>query len=243
MQSNFTLRLSRISLAAALCFLAVTGQAQPGFAAKPNLAANLNAEQNVVVRSLKETLLELQQRYGIQFSYDSNVAGDLKLLVPAPLTATRNVETLLTQILKTGGLRFKKVNKVYIILKATEGTPVSTTALQRVGTSSRQAPVEITLTGKVSDEKGQGLPGVTVVLKGTNTGTTTNLDGNYSLTVPDGTGTLVVSFVGYVSQEVAINNQTSLNISLVPDVKALQEVVVIGYGTQEKKDIGSGRFR
>ncbi|PIQ21467.1 MAG: SusC/RagA family TonB-linked outer membrane protein, partial [Cytophagales bacterium CG18_big_fil_WC_8_21_14_2_50_42_9] len=96
---------------------------------------------------------------------------------------------------------------------------------------------DITVTGRVTDETGEGLPGVTVLLKGTQVGTATDFNGNYSLNVPDGGGTLVVSFIGYQTKEVAINNQTSLNVTLAPDAKALAEVVVVGYGTQEKKDI------
>ncbi|WP_206684016.1 SusC/RagA family TonB-linked outer membrane protein [Pontibacter beigongshangensis] len=95
----------------------------------------------------------------------------------------------------------------------------------------------VTVTGRVLDEAGNGLPGVTVMLKGTTQGTSTDLDGNYSLSVPGGSGTLVVSFVGYTSQEIAINNRASVNISLAPDAKALDEVVVVGYGTQSQRNI------
>jgi TonB-dependent starch-binding outer membrane protein SusC len=93
------------------------------------------------------------------------------------------------------------------------------------------------LSGKVTTEGGEALPGVTVLLKGTQNGTATDASGNYSLTVPDGTGTLVVSFVGYTTREEPINNRTTINIALLPDVKALEEVVVVGYGTQRKSDV------
>ncbi|MCJ8164412.1 TonB-dependent receptor [Pontibacter sp. E15-1] len=91
-----------------------------------------------------------------------------------------------------------------------------------------------TITGKVTDENGAELPGVTVVLKGTTKGTTTDIAGNFSLPVPEGNGTLVFSFIGYLAQEVPINNRATLNISLKPDTKTLDEVVVVGYGTQKK---------
>jgi TonB-dependent starch-binding outer membrane protein SusC len=96
---------------------------------------------------------------------------------------------------------------------------------------------QITITGKISDGTG-GLPGVTVLLKGTTNGTTTDLNGNYSLSTP-GTGTLIVSYVGYQTQEVAINNRTTVNVKLLTDAKALEEVVVIGYGTLDKKEVTS----
>ncbi|MGV3502694.1 MAG: SusC/RagA family TonB-linked outer membrane protein [Adhaeribacter sp.] len=235
MQSSFSHRLGRFGLATALCFLYGAGQAQP--AIQPaQLAAHAKAEQNAVLRSLKETLMELQQAYGIQFSFDADVAEDLKLMVPASLSATKKVDVLLKQILAPSGLGFKKVNQVYVIMKTGKTTPVSLTASRRQPAGMSQA-AEVTVQGKVTDENGEGLPGVTVVLKGTNTGTATDFNGNFSLTVPDGNGTLVVSFVGYVTREVAINNQKNVNVTLVPDAKTLQEVVVIGYGTQEKKDI------
>lgn len=96
---------------------------------------------------------------------------------------------------------------------------------------------EQTITGRVVDENGEGLPGVAVVLKGTTRGTSSDADGSYRLNVPDGTGTLVFSFIGYAPQEVPINNRTSINISMALDTKALQEVVVTGYTTQAKRDI------
>ena len=95
----------------------------------------------------------------------------------------------------------------------------------------------IPIKGRVTDDKGEGLPGVTVLVKGTTNGTTTDAGGAYALNVPNGTGTLVVSFIGYLTKEVAINNQTEVNISLAPDAKALEEVVVVGYGTQRKSDM------
>ncbi len=99
--------------------------------------------------------------------------------------------------------------------------------------------VAITVTGKVTDENGAGLPGVTVVLKGTTQGTVTDLDGNFSLNVPDGqeNGTLVFSYVGYTAQEVPVNNRSSINIQMAPDSRTLGEVVVIGYQTIRKEDL------
>jgi TonB-linked SusC/RagA family outer membrane protein len=93
------------------------------------------------------------------------------------------------------------------------------------------------VTGKVTDEKGTGLPGVTVLLKGTTNGTATDATGNYSLNVPDGNGTLTVSYIGFKTQDVPIENRSSVNITLTTDTKALEEVVVVGYGTQKKSDL------
>jgi len=93
------------------------------------------------------------------------------------------------------------------------------------------------ISGKVTGENGEGLPGVTVLIKGTTNGTATDASGNFSLSAPASGGTLVVSFVGYLTQELPIGNRTTINVALAPDAKALEEVVVVGYGTQRRESI------
>ncbi|AQG81269.1 SusC/RagA family TonB-linked outer membrane protein [Spirosoma montaniterrae] len=94
-----------------------------------------------------------------------------------------------------------------------------------------------TVTGTVTDPTGSGLPGVSVQIKGTQRGTNTDADGKYSLAnVPDN-ATLVLSFIGYTTQEVAVGNRSTLDVKLADDTKALEEVVVVGYGTSKKKDL------
>ncbi|MCX2740060.1 SusC/RagA family TonB-linked outer membrane protein [Pontibacter anaerobius] len=91
--------------------------------------------------------------------------------------------------------------------------------------------------GKVTDNTGAGIPGATVLVKGTTIGTATDANGNFTLNVPDPNGTLVISFLGYQRQEVPINNQSVINVTMATDAKALGEVVVTGYGTQKKADV------
>ncbi|MCC9135610.1 SusC/RagA family TonB-linked outer membrane protein [Pontibacter silvestris] len=95
----------------------------------------------------------------------------------------------------------------------------------------------VTVQGKVTDESGLGLPGVTVLLKGTSTAAPTDANGAYSLNVPDGKGTLVFSYIGFETQEAVINNRTTIDVQMGTDAKALEEVVVVGYGTQKRSDI------
>jgi TonB-linked SusC/RagA family outer membrane protein len=91
------------------------------------------------------------------------------------------------------------------------------------------------ISGKVTDEKGEILPGVSVTLKGTTTGVLTDVNGKFTLNVPNASsGTLVFTYIGYASHEVALNGQTTINVQLQPDSKSLNEVVVVGYGTQKK---------
>lgn len=100
-----------------------------------------------------------------------------------------------------------------------------------------KALAPIPVKGKVTDEKGEPLPGVTVTVKGTAIGSTTDARGTYAIEVPDGNATLVFSFIGYNTREVAVNNRSTINETLVPDVKALEEVVVVGYGQQKKVNL------
>ncbi len=94
------------------------------------------------------------------------------------------------------------------------------------------------LTGKVSDEQSKALPGVSIVLKGTQQGTVTDVDGQYKLTVPEsGAVTITFSFVGYQAQDIPLEGRTNLDLTMKPDDQSLAEVVVVGYGTQKKKDL------
>lgn len=95
----------------------------------------------------------------------------------------------------------------------------------------------ITVTGTVKDEGGMTLPGATVQVKGTSQGVLTDFDGKYSIDVPNPDATLVISFVGYTPKEMPVQNQTVINVIMVSDVRGLEEVVVVGYGTQKKLNL------
>lgn len=102
------------------------------------------------------------------------------------------------------------------------------------------AYAQITVTGTVTDENGEGLPGATVLLKEAQTqGTVTDIDGNYRLTVSEehANGTIIFSYIGYLTEEVAIGGQSVINMQLLPDLQTLSEIVVIGYGTMRKSDL------
>lgn len=95
----------------------------------------------------------------------------------------------------------------------------------------------IQITGIVTDAAGNALPGVNVVIKGTQRGTSTDKEGNYSITVDDQRSVLVFSYMGYLSQEIEVGEQRKINIQMKEDVLGLDEVVVVGYGTQKKVNL------
>jgi TonB-linked SusC/RagA family outer membrane protein len=95
----------------------------------------------------------------------------------------------------------------------------------------------VIVSGTIVDEKGEALPGANVLVKGTTLGTTTDASGAYTLNVTGDNPVLIFSFIGYSSKEVTVNSQTRVDVSLEPDIVALNEVVVTGYGTQSKRDI------
>ncbi|QEH41225.1 TonB-dependent receptor [Chitinophaga sp. XS-30] len=93
------------------------------------------------------------------------------------------------------------------------------------------------VTGRVTGANGEGLPGVSVAVKGTRTGTQTDVNGNYTINVPDEAAVLVFSYIGFLSQEIKPGRQSTLNVQLAPDTKSLDAVVVVGYGTQKKVNL------
>jgi len=109
--------------------------------------------------------------------------------------------------------------------------------LMLTGLLSLKVQAQSTVMGKVTDENGTGMPGVNVLVKNTTAGTTTDANGNYSIGLNSSDGTLVFSFIGYATQEVALNGRSTLDVKMEASVQSLNEVVVVGYGTQLKRDV------
>ncbi|MGN6511531.1 MAG: TonB-dependent receptor [Chitinophaga sp.] len=169
---------------------------------------------------IREVLRAIEKKSGYRFLYkDDLLAGRGKVTVSA---ANEPVKNILQKVLSPSGLTFRAMqNKLVVIAPAGEVFK------------------EITVTGTVTDAKdGTPLIGVTVQLKGSKVGAVTDADGRFSLAAPDNS-TLVISYVGYVQQEVPLNGRTTLNIQLVSAATGLNQVVVIGYGSREKKDVTS----
>ena len=139
------------------------------------------------------------------------------------------IQSVLSTILNEQGLDFElKENHIIIIKK---GKPVETTKAAITQQTTK-------ISGVVKDESGEPIIGANVVVKGTTIGSISDMDGNFSLDAPAG-ATLQISYIGYLSQEVKVEGRNTINIILKEDTEVLEEVVVIGYGTQKKGEITS----
>lgn len=152
---------------------------------------------------------------------------DIKKIERLNISAKYNqtVAEVLTEIARSSKLKFKQVNNQIAVYKTS-----------RFPKKLRSDPIEIlrTVKGKVTDETGVSLPGVNVYVKGSNTGSITDVDGNFTIEVPDETTTLVFSYIGYFSEEIEVTpSQSTVDVTLLPNITELQEVVVTAFGLEK----------
>ncbi len=205
--------------------------------------------------SLRTVLDQLEQKYNVRFNYASQLVEGKQTPVVVPEKST-SLDEALDTLLGPLGLRYEKIyDQIYGIYRMSPKSDRTKSQALQPGMESlyrahvsltnrlkglpvnRPATIDKTITGTVTDENNEPLPGVNVLVKNTTKGTVTNVEGNYRLTAPDDAQTLVFSSVGYLSQEIVLTNQTTVNVSMEPDVQALDEVVVIAYGQTSKKDL------
>jgi TonB-linked SusC/RagA family outer membrane protein len=192
--------------------------------------------------TLGEALDQISQQASVKFVFVGQ-AGQGK----TSLTVHRQkLGTVLQKLLSPYGLSYKVIDDSIIITGGTPeqpGTGSLNSDLRKTQTSagsalSTEVPVAVTrIKGSVKDEKGEGLPGVSILIRDTRQGATTDATGLFSLEVPDENATLIFSFVGYISQEVAVGKQTTFDIVLKSDTKLLNDVVVVGYGSSKKENL------
>ena len=219
--------------------------------------ASVTSNRQVSARQemkLKNVLLDLQKHYAVEIVFEDRLVGSINVATNS-LDLTEPIEKNLETVLKQSGLKYKKTRKNTFVItenkaktsevpkgdKSETIAPVQETSPVETLVASTSAPIVVdkTIKGKVSDEAGAGLPGVSVVLKGTQRGTSTGADGTFQIDVPEASAAqlLIFSFVGYKSKEVTLGNQTSIDISLAPDENSLDEIVVVGYGAVKKSDL------
>ncbi len=205
-----------------------------------SLAKESNAQEllarpvsiNIANQDVRTALLRIGKSVDVKFSYDPALIRNADKI---SLTARNEpLGQVLNKILNPLRLAYD-VSGIYIILTREKA---QSTLERRGRVSPLTIPLDIGVSGRVTDaNSGNGLPGVNVLIKGTQRGTTTNQNGEYSLEVPNAGSILVFSFVGYEPMEQTVGNRQMLNISMKADEKLLSEVVVMGYGTQKRSDL------
>lgn len=175
--------------------------------------------------SVEEIFNQIQDQTEYTFFYDKKKVRTRNSYTK--LSGMYKVSDILLDISKTAKLRFRQVNNNIAV------TPFQGKKNEEV---LQVILVDVDISGKITDENGEGLPGATIVLKGTTTGTTSDLDGNYKLSVPDD-GLLAISFVGYKTQETAVAGRSTIDVQMVPDAAHLEEVIVVAYGEQKKSHL------
>lgn len=175
---------------------------------------------------LKEVIKAIQKQTEFIFFYSpEDVEGVKKLNVNVQ---DAKLQEILDECFKNTGLEYEIMHKAIVLKKAPQkellpANPEDSDSVQKK-----------TVNGKVSDEKGLPLPGVSVLVKGTTIGVTTDVDGSYSLEVPDDENVLVFSFVGMRKEEININGKSVINVTLAEELIGIDEVVAVGYGVQKK---------
>ena len=169
--------------------------------------------------SYKEVFKAIESQSKCRFFYNNELINLNEKIDVQFKDAT--IDEVLSKILANKDLKYQLLDNNLIVL-----TPAP--ALKQ----------QFKVSGRVtSGAKGETVPGVNIIIKGTTIGTTTDADGKYSIEMPDGNATLLFSFIGYVSQEMALNGRSSVDVILAEDVKALEEIVVVGYGSIKKSDL------
>lgn len=183
-------------------------------------------------KSLPATLDQLSAQTKVKFMYAAEV---LKKTSKVSINAKdQTVKSILTSILKPNHLEYE-VEGSYVLIKV-EAPKTAPIKQASVVEPAQPAAEDILVKGKVTDEKGEALPGVNVLVKSSRVGTSTDINGDFQIRAPE-KGTLVFSFVGYKAQEVAIGSRDNITVQLKPDQSLLDEVVVVGYGTQKRNSL------
>lgn len=214
------------------------------------------------VQKLRGVLKELKSHYKVDILFEGGLVEGV-MVSSDLLDFNATLEHNLDKILKPSGLNFKKVKDgSYVILETkkprktaeadarfqespspksqlTDSPQTLTSDISSLRINEKIEATLQTIKGKVTDEKGAGLPGVSILIKGSQRGTSTNADGGFQLDVPSATSVLVFSYVGYESKEITVGNQTTINLSLNPESTSLGEVVVTALGIKKQaKSVG-----
>lgn len=230
--SNFYLKLRKFLLVMKITLFLVFLSSAAAFSANSysqgtKISLSL---QNVPVKEVFKVIEE--QTELILFYQDQELDLDRKISIHFD---NKSLDDILEELFEGSGNTYRVKDRQVIIGKSNKSVEAEDNAIERVLTPVRQ---DFVVSGRVVDgETGDPLPGVSILIEGTTTGTVTNTDGNYSFDATSGDAVLLFSFVGYLGERVEINSRSEINVSLIPDILNLQEVVAIGYGIQKKVNL------
>lgn len=205
-----------------------------------NIQANASYSQSKRVtldienESIENILNEIESKSKFFFFYRTDEIDVSKII--SIKVEKLSIKEILEMIFSDGTVSFNTIKK-QIVLKKLEPPLPDKTAVQVNEVANNDKTQDRIVTGQVVDEYDTPMLGVSVIIDGTSIGTSTDFDGNYSITVPENATTLVISFVGYQTQRITLDDQDVYNVKLVPDTALLDEVVVVGYGIQRKSDV------
>lgn len=185
-----------------------------------------NISLNLEKATLKQVIKSIEKQGVYRFVYKDEILSRSHRVNITVKDAS--LDEVLEKVLKNTELRYKKLNGNLVVLTSGGGSENS---------PNSSGITAFTVTGTITSSTGEPLAGVSVQEKGTNNGTSTKSDGTYVLQVQDGSAVLLITYVGYAPQEVAVNNRNIVNLSLVADNKSMEEVIVVGYGTQKRRNI------
>lgn len=183
----------------------------------------------------KGVLSQLEQQTQVRFIYSSS-AIDVRQRVNLQVT-NQKLNIVLKELLHPLSIDYIVSGNRITLKKLVAGQGERGAAPILFTSETPDAVADRTVKGKVTDETGEPLPGVSIVIKETRHGMTTDANGLFSIVVPDENAVLVFSFVGYLNQEVMVGARSAIDIEMEVDEKSLEEVVVVGYGTQKRRDV------
>ncbi|MFY0600061.1 MAG: TonB-dependent receptor [Cyclobacteriaceae bacterium] len=220
------LRMSKIAIYTSIfCYSLSMALATESVAQRKHLN-EINFEIQMSTGSILSLFQEIESSSDFTFAYSER---ELKGKLISLNKRNWDLNALLKEVSVQVGVSFRRINETITVKKVSKKV-----ALPDVEESITEKQ---TVEGTVTDENGEGLPGATILEKGTNNGTVADVNGQFRITVSDENSILVFTFVGYKTQEVQLNNRAVIDVTMSPDVASLNEVVVIGYGTQNQNSL------
>lgn len=241
---------SKLYLVLAFCLMYANTFSQDLLANGSGIKKTQSAEDSGV--ALVQAFDALAKQFQVNFSYEAGLLDKKYSDVRLEQISKTTLEESIDRLLLNTDLRCEQINNEYYVIYQVRKKnkflqailPEVFKPIEKSDLTPRRSITlvsiaqNITVNGVVKDQvTNEPLPGVNIIIEGTTLGTTTDVNGRYSIEAPSGSSILVFSYVGYITERVAIQGRTQIDLIMITDVEKLEEVVVIGYGTQKKSDL------